>query len=349
MASIVGSLRDLADDALLLRARALAADDRRVTADLIETIAEIDLRRLYLAQSCASTYEYCVDRLHLTEHAAYVRIQAARLSRRFPLVLERLESSEVSLTALTLLGPFFTESNCLQLLDEARGRKKSGIEEIVARLNPKPDVPSMVRRAAAPSKTVPALLSPDRDDAPGRDAAREVLPSAPPACSAPEETPAPTSRPTAAIKPLAPERFKVQFTISGETRAKLRVVQDLLRHSVPSGDLASVFDRALSALLADLEKRKLALVARPRQTTRPAKRGTRLIPAAVRRAVWARDKGRCAFAGPQGRCRERGGLELHHVRPFAAGGEATIANIELRCRAHNGHEADVFFGAGRGP
>lgn len=345
MASIAGSLRDLADDVLLQRARSLAADDRRVAAALIETIAEIDLRRLYLAQGCASTYEYCVDRLLLTEHAAYVRIQAARLSRRFPLVLERLESGEVSLTALTLLGPFFTQANCLQLLDEARGRRKSDIEEIVARVNPKPDAPSIVRRVAAPSQPVPALL------APAPEAARDVVPpvpSAPPACSPPESTLVP-SRPAALIRPLAPERYKVQFTVSGETRAKLRLVQDLLRHSNPTGDIGLVFDRALSALLADLEKKKLALVPRPRETARPAKQGTRLIPAAVRRAVWARDKGRCGFVGHEGRCRERGGLELHHVRPFAAGGEATVANIELRCRAHNGHEADVFFGAGRGP
>jgi len=30
--------------------------------------------------------------------------------------------------------------------------------------------------------------------------------------------------------------------------------------------------------------------------------------------------------------------------PFAAGGKATMGNIELRCRAHNAYEASVFFG-----
>ena len=33
------------------------------------------------------------------------------------------------------------------------------------------------------------------------------------------------------------------------------------------------------------------------------------------------------------RCRV---LEYHHRHPFAAGGKATLENIELRCRAHNG-------------
>jgi hypothetical protein len=33
------------------------------------------------------------------------------------------------------------------------------------------------------------------------------------------------------------------------------------------------------------------------------------------------------------------------VTPFSAGGAATMENIELRCRAHNAHEADVYFGS----
>jgi 5-methylcytosine-specific restriction endonuclease McrA len=77
----------------------------------------------------------------------------------------------------------------------------------------------------------------------------------------------------------------------------------------------------------------------------PARPGSRLIPAAVRREVWARDGGRCAFVGAHGRCTERGFLEFHHVTSFAAGGTAVSTNIELRCRRHNGYEADMYFGA----
>jgi 5-methylcytosine-specific restriction endonuclease McrA len=64
----------------------------------------------------------------------------------------------------------------------------------------------------------------------------------------------------------------------------------------------------------------------------------------VKRAVWRRDEGRCAYIGREGRCTERGFLEYHHVLPYAAGGAATTANIELRCRAHNAYEASLFFG-----
>jgi hypothetical protein len=65
----------------------------------------------------------------------------------------------------------------------------------------------------------------------------------------------------------------------------------------------------------------------------------------VKRAVFLRDRGRCAFAGEGGRgCGERAFVEFHHVVPFGIGGRATTDNIQLRCRAHNSYEADVFYG-----
>jgi hypothetical protein len=52
------------------------------------------------------------------------------------------------------------------------------------------------------------------------------------------------------------------------------------------------------------------------------------------------------FVGPCGRCTEQGFLEFHHVVPFAAGGAATVENIQLRCRAHNQYESVQWFGGG---
>lgn len=105
-----------------------------------------------------------------------------------------------------------------------------------------------------------------------------------------------------------------------------------------------MFDRALSALLVELEKTRLAVASQPR-AARTSDPGSRHIPAAVKRSVWKRDGGQCAFSGARGRCTERGFLQFHHVRPFAAGGAAVDENIELRCAAHNQYEADLFFGA----
>jgi len=71
---------------------------------------------------------------------------------------------------------------------------------------------------------------------------------------------------------------------------------------------------------------------------------SRHIAAAVKRAVWERDNGQCAFVGAAGRCTERGFLEYHHVVPYADGGATTAENLELRCRAHNAYESERWFG-----
>ena len=136
----------------------------------------------------------------------------------------------------------------------------------------------------------------------------------------------------------------MQFTVTKETHDKLRRVQNLLCREIPGGDPAAIFDRALTLLLADVEKRKLAATTRPR-SARPATPGSRTVPADVRRAVSRRDGDRCAFLTKDGRrCGETAFLEFHHVRPYAQGGEATVENIALRCRAHNAYEAELVFG-----
>jgi hypothetical protein len=177
---------------------------------------------------------------------------------------------------------------------------------------------------------------------------------APPVLTAPEavsqQPTAPTHRP--AVKPLAADRYEIRFTASAATRDKLKVAQDLLRHAIPNGDVAAIFDRALSELIDAHSRRKMAVVRQPAKTrsttaARPAVANSRHVAAEVKRVVWVRDGGRCAFVGASGhRCSERAFLEYHHVVPHAVGGQATIANIQLRCRAHNGYEADVFFGTG---
>ena len=158
--------------------------------------------------------------------------------------------------------------------------------------------------------------------------------------------PACLQRPVRSVEvPLAPERYKVQFTVSRETYNKLQRARDLLRHTIPNGDPAAIFDRALAELLDKLERQKLAACSRPR-TPRSASKRSRHIPAHVRRAVWARDEGRCAFVGGNGRrCGETGFLEFHHVVPYADGGEATVDNVQIRCRAHSSHEAERWFGS----
>jgi hypothetical protein len=324
------SFADRSDDQLLAAVKCLAARECRATAALVRSLMELDARRLYLGEGYSSLFTYCTQALHLAEGAAYNRIEAARAARRFPAILMALEDGSVTLTAVRLLAPHLTADNHRDVLASARHKGKRAIELLVASLRPMPPVPSTIRKLPEPRS---ALLEPTGEAAP--------VPRAP----TPITITTSINAPLPAVTALAPERYKVQFTISRETQDKLRRVQALARHAIPSGDPAEIFDRALTLLLHDLERRRCAAVTAPR-AAREAVGGSRYLPASVKRTVWRRDDGRCAYIGRDGRCTERSFLEYHHVRPYAAGGAATTENIELRCRAHNAYEASLFFGDG---
>jgi hypothetical protein len=151
-----------------------------------------------------------------------------------------------------------------------------------------------------------------------------------------------------AVLPLSADRYQFRFTAGEATRDKFRRVQDLMRHTIPNGDPGEIFDRALTALLKELERKKFAASERPRAprgSESSSLKGSRIVPASVRRAVAIRDDGRCAFVADGGRrCGATAFLEYHHVVPYARGGPPTEDNIQLRCRAHNGFEAELDFG-----
>ena len=481
----LASLARLSDRQLLEHVGRMAGDERTATARLVASLAEVDRRQLYRDAGCSSLFTFCTDVLRLSESEAYLRIEAARAARKFPLVLERLAEASLTLTAVSKLARHLTEENHRALLDAVRHASKREIDEILAGLCPRPDAKEMIRRLPErPAPAAPAAQQPvDRGD--GRVATRTdgVGGQAGDHCQEDrslrngEDCPSETSLlretrlleqsqaehwaaggsagqplahaaggaaiaalPPSSVLALAPQRYRVQLTIGAETNEKLRRVRDLLRRDIPDGDLATVFDRALTRLLAELEKKRFGATRHPKatrlsvlrrspqvaadivertlppapasaerpeafeepkprtasrrpepatreraepvealrprpapgprgpassprstkpagssspsstgsrasgQTTLTARRRSRHIPAAVKREVWLRDEGRCTFVGSHGRCRERGMLEYHHREPFAAGGEATVSNVALLCRAHTGLEAERLFG-----
>ena len=148
------------------------------------------------------------------------------------------------------------------------------------------------------------------------------------------------------MKPLAPERFALQVTIGQDTYDKLQYARSLLGHSLPAGEIAIVFDRALDLLIRQLEQRKFAATASPRNSPRRSTTERRHIPAHVRRTVWERDGGQCTFVSGSGRrCAARTRLEFDHMDEVARGGAATVERMRLRCRAHNQYAAECSFGA----
>jgi hypothetical protein len=331
----------LSDDDLMARVKCLARDEREATAGLVAHLAELDARRLYLGAGFSSLFTYCCEVLHLSEPAAYNRIEAARAARRWPVILRMVGEGALSLATVRLLASHLTAENHRELLAAAMGKSKRQVEELLVRYFPQPDVPASVRKLPAAR----ALLSPSGAPAALATTAQSPQVSLPAAAGRSEGIEPPARRPL--VKPLAPERYEIRFTASAQTREKLRLAQDLLRHAIPTGDLAQVIDRALTVLLEDLARKKFAATGRTR-ASRGTARGSRDVAAKVRRAVGFRDDGVCTFVSKSGRrCNARAFIQFHHVEPHAVGGEATVGNIQLRCGPHNRYESELFYGHGR--
>ena len=314
---------DLSDDQLMEDLHVICADERRLHAQIVRYLVEVEERRIHLKMACTSLFDFCVRRLAMSEGEAFRRMTAARLARRFPSILPKVESGAIHLSGLVLLRDHLTESNHEELVAEAAGKSKRQIQEIVARLAPKPDVPPTIRKLPDPSTQKPTPAP---------------LPMAAPPM--PRPVPSPPTPPMAALSEV---RYRVQLTASAELKQKLERATELMGHSNPHGDLAVVIERALDVLIADLEKKRLATTTRPPQ--KPRSIATRSVPRAVRREVFARDGEQCTFCDKDGqRCPCRARLELDHIHARAHGGSHDAANLRVRCHAHNLLYAEEVFG-----
>ena len=141
----IKSISQMSDDELLRRLSELLQDSRRVEADLIAHMAEVDERRLYRKTS-SSMFRYSVEMLHLSEAEAYLRIEAARASRKHPMLLDMLSDGRLHLSGIAVLAPILTEANRETVLARAAHKTKEKIKELVAELAPKPDAPSSIRK-----------------------------------------------------------------------------------------------------------------------------------------------------------------------------------------------------------
>jgi hypothetical protein len=154
-------LASISDDALLRRLGEILVQSRRVEADLVAHIAEVDERRLYAREAFPSMFAYCTGALHLSEGETYLRIAVARASREHPVILAMLGDGRLHLSGIALLAPHLTVENRDTLLRRATHRPKRQIEELIAEIAPRRDVAAVMRRLPE-SRTAPAAVPPPR-------------------------------------------------------------------------------------------------------------------------------------------------------------------------------------------
>jgi hypothetical protein len=214
--------------------------------------------------------------------------------------------------------------------------------------------------------TVPSVApgSSENVEAPAEEAAHVTAPLG--------ATSTPRARPE--VRAVAATDWSLRVTIDESFKADLETLRALLSHKVPDGDLAAVLHEAIRCGIEKHGKRRGAVAPRrparksARNHARTASPDANAVPgpvdprhrdapatppsrprsrpsAQVRREVYERDGGGCAWIGEDGRrCGSTWQLEFDHVQAAALGGEATTEGGKLHCRPHNMLHAEQVFG-----
>lgn len=325
--------------------------DRVLTAEVLIFLGEMIARRLFGPAGYSSMYQYCVRRCGMSADVAFKWTRAARVARRFPVVLDMVEDGRLHLTAITMIAPRLEASTAPWLLPAAASKSTRELRLLLASHWPQPDAPTVIKPIAA-RREAPAVGQCNEPPAVGGEratepetstqsqelAAQPVLFSDTDARQQGESSP-----PAVSTAPTA--RYLLQCTLDEEAVELLERARSLAAPGA-AAEVTAVLKAALRDHVEQQEKRKFAATERPRSTGRPHAGGaSRGIPAHVKREVWMRDEGRCTFVGVDGTCcGTREALEFDHILPVARGGESTTANVRLRCRTHNQVEADRVFG-----
>jgi hypothetical protein len=301
----------------------LLRSERARLGDFLIALAEFDRERLWVKLGHASLYAFLQRDLGLSNASAFYRKVAAELIQRFPEVAEPLRDGRLCITSVAQLARVMTEENRVEVLPRFFDLSKREARALAVEIRPSDVVPRReVVTAVPPVAPSATALRPD-------EAGKTH-----PVLGAP--------LPFANTDPLTAELCRLHLTVSKEFIAKLDRARSGQGHVQPGGSAGEVIEAALDLLLAQQARRR-GVVKTPLKNPRPTKSDH--VPAAVKRAVWDRDQGKCQWPLESGGiCGSTLRLEIDHVVPRARGGQATITNCRLACKFHNGLAARQVFG-----
>lgn len=138
----------ISDEEIVQKLMLLAQNERSLLGEVLRLLREAEKRKLYLDLGHSSLFQFCVEELSYTEHEAYARIQAMRLSLSVPEVEGALEAGRVGLTVAAMAQGYFrkAEKDKCPVADERKreivhslfGKSKRQSEKILAEHFPEP-------------------------------------------------------------------------------------------------------------------------------------------------------------------------------------------------------------------
>lgn len=300
-------LTHLSDNLLLKNTQHLAQKERETTLEVLHHLREVERRSLFAVLAYQSLFEYAVKELKYSAGAAQRRIVSMRLLKELPEIEHKVEKGELSLSALSQAQVFFRQENSSI---DAKREILSSLENKSTREVER----ELVSRCAEPERLIPEKL-----------------------------------------RAVSATHTELKILVEESFLSELDELRGLLAAKIPSASVKEILAYALKCTLKEIkpkapkskEKEKTAgCTVKTPLNLQPKPKSNRYVAVEVRRAVWQRDKGQCGFMNPMTKklCASKHGLELDHIHPHALGGDPTVENLRLRCRAHNQLGAVQSFG-----
>jgi hypothetical protein len=316
----------------------LLRSEHGAMADFLVALAEFDRQRLWLQLGFANLFDFLHQELGLSRGSAHYRKVAAQLVQRFPEVVEPLRVGKLCITVVLELAKVITPENRADVLPKFFGLSKQEAKAVAVEIRPAEVVPRKEVVTALPlmSRTPVGRVQPVELAPPVERATAEL----------PKETASSTFAPpvrAASFEPLTSDLRRLHMTVTKTFLDKLESARKGQGHAQPGATAEKVLEAALDLLLATQARRR-AEVKTPQQNPRPT-RNPGHVPAAVKRAVWARDEGKCQWRLDSGGiCGSTLRLEIDHVPPLGMGGASTVDGCRLLCRVHNQYAARQVYG-----
>ena len=230
--AITSTVGALSDRELLRETSNLVRHERHLQGAIIDHLAEIEARGLYLQRGFSSLFDYAVRELGYSDAAAARRIGAMRLCADAPQAREGLREGSLTLSAAAELQWAF-----------ARQRRRgsiSGTAAIAPARTPAADSAPAVPLPSAEPEPPPLVLDAAGrqklvEEAAGKSArqVRQMLADLDPELAPPADR----------VRPLGDGRYELKATIDAECQQGLEQLRGLLSHVDPRMTLGQLVGR----------------------------------------------------------------------------------------------------------
>jgi Domain of unknown function (DUF222)/HNH endonuclease len=328
----------------------LAAHIGAGTARWLSLVAEFDRRQGHWSWGLATCAQWISWRCAISPRAAREQVRVARALTELPQIRETFSRGELSYSKVRALSRVATEENEADFIEFAGHATAAQLERIlrghrrVRRIDDEPLHPdpflttywdedgSLCLRGRLSAEDGALLVS-------ALDAARQEIWEEDREGTEPGGSMHPQGGQRGSAEPPAPMRATsaqalVRLAQRGARKQRVTVHVDLRALTQDSEGRSHLEDgpflepEVVRRLGCDAEV--LSLIESPDGRVLSVGRRTRSIPSAMRAALDSRDQG-CRFPG----CERRRFLDGHHVHHWAHGGDTSLGNLVLLCRAHH--------------